>query len=173
VGPEVAIELQYSLFDAEGELVESSADPEPLCFVFGTGQLPVAIEQAIEGSSVGAVRRVPLTPDQAFGKRDEAAVIVVAREELPEEARPGDELEAESDSGEVVFLRVLELDDDNVWLDTNHPLAGQSVTLELRVISARPAARTELEAIWRNSEANASRPDVPIAALLRAPHRRS
>lgn len=167
VGPEVLVRLEYALYDAEGELVEAPGPEEALELLVGVGQAPAVIERALEGLALGESRRIQLGPREAFGARDEDAVVVVERGELPADTRLGDELEAESESGETVFLRVVELDDEQARLDANHPLAGQRIGLELRVIALRAASALEVEAARAALEAEAApAPDVPIARLL-------
>lgn len=168
VGPEVFVRLQYALYDAEGELVEAPGPDETLELIVGLGQAPAVLEQAIEGLALGESRRIALGPHEGFGPRDEDAIVVVERGELPAEARLGDELEAESEDGETVFLRVVELDEEYARLDANHPLAGQQVTLELRVVELRAASGLEVEAARAALEADAApTPDVPVAQLFR------
>lgn len=166
VGPEIALTLQYRLSDSEGALIECSREAEPLRCIFGAGELPVVVERALDGLSVGDVVGLDLAPDDAFGRRDESALLFVDRGEIPASARPGDELEAESEAGEVVFLRVLEVDDERAVLDANHPLAGQSVRLELTIASARPALQAELERAEQLRQERDVAPDVALSDLL-------
>lgn len=163
------MQLEYRLFDAEGELVEAPGPEEPMEFIFGMGQAPAAIEQAIDGLGLGQSRRVQLSPEEAFGSRDEAALISVEASELPAGAGPGDEFEAEREDGETVFLRVVELEDGVATLDSNHPLAGQRVALELTVRKLRAASSDELrEAELGLAQADpANIPDVLASSLLR------
>jgi FKBP-type peptidyl-prolyl cis-trans isomerase SlyD len=169
VGPEIAVTLGFSLYDAEGELVESSNPEDAIEFIFGVGQASAEIEQSVEGLAPGQRRRLQLGPRQAFGPRDEEAVLVVERGELPADAKLGDEFEAEGEEGETVFLRVVELDEETAHLDANHPLAGQTVTLELTVLSTRVASSAEIaaaEAALAEPDA-AQAPDVLLSRLLR------
>ncbi len=144
VGPEIVVRLAYELYDAEGELVEESAGHGFLEFLFNSGELPQALEGPLEGLVPGERRRVRLQPQDAFGPRDENALLHVERGELPAGADLGDSFEAESESGAVVFLRVVEADAEGFVLDANHPLAGQSVEFELEVLDTRPATSQEL-----------------------------
>jgi FKBP-type peptidyl-prolyl cis-trans isomerase SlyD len=146
VGPEVVVRLAYRLYDAEGELVEAPGPAEAMEFLFGVGQAPAALERALDGLRVGQSRRVLLPPEEAFGARDEAALIEVDANELPPGAGPGDEFEADREDGQTVFLRVVELEQGVARLDANHPLAGQTVTLELSVLETRAASSEELRA---------------------------
>ena len=144
IAPGTVVCLEYRLFDAEGALVEAPGPDEPLEFLVGSGQAPSGLERAVEGLTTGETRRVQLGPEDAFGPRDESALIRVERSELPADAVLGDEFEAESDDGEVVFLRVVEIDAEGVSLDANHPLSGQMVELELLVAGVRAATAAEL-----------------------------
>jgi FKBP-type peptidyl-prolyl cis-trans isomerase 2 len=169
VGPEVVVRLEYRLYDEEEELVEAPGPEEAVEFIFGVGQAPLAVERAIDGLRVGQSRRVQLPPAQAFGPRDESALISVEASELPEGAGPGDEFEADREDGQTVFLRVVELEDGVAHLDANHPLAGQSITLELQVLELRSATSAELEAAERAlAEADGAEvPHVLASSLLR------
>jgi FKBP-type peptidyl-prolyl cis-trans isomerase SlyD len=139
------VELAYEVYDAEGELVGASSPTAPWLFVFGYGQASMTIERAIEGLTEGAARRVRLDASEAFGQRDESAVLELERGELPEGVRVGDELEAESEAtGASIFLRVLELTEESALVDANHPLAGRSVEVDLVVDGIRPAFAAEL-----------------------------
>ena len=77
VGPEVLVRLSYRLFDAEDALVEAPGPDEAIEFIFGVGQASASIERAVEGLRVGESRKVRLSLREAFGARDENAVIVV------------------------------------------------------------------------------------------------
>lgn len=141
VGPDTQVSIRYSVFDADGELVDTSS----LDAVFGYGELLPAVEQAIQGLREGDERTLELSPEQAYGYRDPRAIIEVDREDFPPDVASGDRFEAESESGGVVLLHVLEVLDDAVVLDTNHPLAGQKVRMELQIASVRPATADEIE----------------------------
>jgi FKBP-type peptidyl-prolyl cis-trans isomerase 2 len=124
---------------------------------------------------VGDLRRVTLRPREAFGARDPKLVLELAREEFPKDLAVGDELEAEDATGRTVPLKIVDLDDERVVADTNHPLAGQSVTLELRVETVQPATAEEIEqAIARLQQgqpetvsAESGLSLLPVEALLR------
>jgi FKBP-type peptidyl-prolyl cis-trans isomerase 2 len=165
------VAVHYRLFDAEGELVEESPPEEPLSLLLGYGQAAPKIEAALSGSSVGDVRRVKLRPREAFGARDPQLVVEFAREEFPEDLAVGDELEAEDHSGQAVPLKIVDLDHERVVADTNHPLAGQDVTLELRLVRVRPATVREIDQATRRLSQGIPTETgpalLPVAALLR------
>jgi FKBP-type peptidyl-prolyl cis-trans isomerase SlyD len=170
-GPGTVVALRYSLFDAEGELVEESAAGAPLVLLLGYGDAAPALEHAVGGLSAGDEREVVLDAKDAFGARDPEAIIEVDRADFPADLAPGDELAADRDDGTgVVTLKVLEILDDVVVLDTNHPLSGQRVKLRLFVESVRPASPEELseaaERLARDPEPS-PQPLLPAERLLR------
>src|ERR1700741_1011629 len=112
VAPGALVTMAYELYDAEGELVEASDPGFAVVFVFGYGQLSPGLERAVAGMSEGQVRRIRLKPEEAFGHRDPKATCEVARSGWPGGVGPGDELEAESESGGEVVLRVLDINED-------------------------------------------------------------
>jgi FKBP-type peptidyl-prolyl cis-trans isomerase SlyD len=171
IGPGTVAVLTYDLFDAEGEHVEASEPSSPLVLLFGFGEAAPALERSLEGATAGETREVLLSPEEAFGERDLSAIIEVAREELPPDVASGDELSADREDGKgSVALKVMEVLEDRVVLDTNHPLAGQKVRLLLRVEAVRPATDEEVrlatERLARATEADPG-PLLPAERLLR------
>jgi FKBP-type peptidyl-prolyl cis-trans isomerase SlyD len=165
-GPGTVTTVRYELFDAEGELVEQSASAAPLVLLLGYGEAAPALEQALGGLSTGDEREIELSPEEAFGARDPEAIIEVDRQDLPPDLEAGDEFSAErEDGGGEVSLKVLEILDDVVVLDTNHPLSGQRVKLKIFVEAVRPASAEELA---RATERMARAEEPPSEALLPA-----
>ena len=142
------VKLRYRLFDGEGELVEASEEADPLEYTHGSGELPPGIEQALEGKREGEQVRVTLQADEAFGPFDPALIVSVPRTEIPADVElvPGDFLPVELEDapedleGEELEFRIVEVGQDEVILDANHPLSGEAVTFELEVLSVRSAA---------------------------------
>lgn len=165
-GPGTVTTVRYELFDAEGELVEQSPAAAPLVLLLGYGEAAPALEQALGGLSVGDEREIVLAPEDAFGARDPEAIIEVDRQDLPPDVERGDEFSADrEDGGGAVSLKVLEILDDVVVLDTNHPLSGQRVKLKIFVEAVRPASAEELA---RATDRVAQAQEPPSEALLPA-----
>jgi len=135
--------LSYELFDREGELLETSEEGEPMEYVHGNEEISPALEQALAGKSEGDKVRVTLPPADAFGEIDEALIVTVPRAEIPPEVvlSVGEYLpvaleDASPDlEGEEVEFRIVEVGEEEVVLDANHPLAGETVTFALEVVS--------------------------------------
>jgi len=131
-----------------GEVFDSSEGRDPLTFIVGHGQMIPGFEEEIQGAKIGDKRTFTLTPDKAYGERQEEAMMKIPREEfsaLEEEAKleVGMTLVAQMQHGPAPFT-VTELTDEEVTADFNHKLAGESLTFEVEIIELRDADAEEL-----------------------------
>jgi FKBP-type peptidyl-prolyl cis-trans isomerase 2 len=171
-GPGVLVTLEYDVFDAEGELVGGSRGECDV--VLGYGQLLPAVERELEGLWPGNEKSIRVKAADAYGERDPDAWIELQREEFPDDVAEGDSYEAEGEDGVVVVLKVLDVSEDRVVIDRNHPLAGQPLRVEVRIRATRPATAEELEAAESGLEEGdfeAESPLIPVDRLLRGPTR--
>ncbi|KPK26559.1 MAG: hypothetical protein AMJ61_08580 [Desulfobacterales bacterium SG8_35_2] len=138
-GDHVIIDYEGKLED--GEIVESSSDTGPFEFEVGAGIMPPGFEKAIIGMSVGEEKSVVLSPDEAFGHKDEKLLHTVKRHVLGENIQPkpgmvlGMTLEKAGQNQKIPAL-VTAVNGDDVSIDFNHPLAGKTLcyTLSLKAI---------------------------------------
>ena len=164
--------LGYQVFDEEDAVVETG-DSE-LCCLVGYGVLFPALEEKLEGLPQGSSRTVLLAPEQAFGLRDPEAQVEVDRADFPDDVAAGDCYEAEDEEGHPVLLQVLDVTAEGVLVDSNHPLAGQTLRFEVEAREVRPATEQELEEAEQRilaQEAEAQ-PLITPESLLRGPSRR-
>ncbi|HEX7453731.1 MAG TPA: hypothetical protein VF294_15675 [Polyangiaceae bacterium] len=164
--------LGYQVFDAEDEIVETG-DNELSCLI-GYGVLFPALEEKLEGLAQGASRTVLLKPELTFGLRNPDAQVEVERSEFPEDVAAGDCYEAEDEDGHLVLLQVLEVTEEGVLVDSNHPLAGQTLRFEVEAREVRPASEAELEEAEQRLLSQEEQPQALITpeSLLRGPSRR-
>ncbi len=170
VGPGTWVKLHYAVRDADGEVVAE----ETIERLFGFGQLLPSIEQAIGGASPGSSKTARLRSEDGFGQRDPAAVVEVERAEFPPDADAGDHFQAEDAEGNFVLLTVLDVNDERVVVDQNHPLAGQSLAVDLDILDVRVADSEEIQAA-ETALLSAAQPDIsliPTQALLAGGQRR-
>jgi FKBP-type peptidyl-prolyl cis-trans isomerase 2 len=143
IEPGKNVVLRYQLYDREGELLETSEESEPMEYEHGAEEIAPALEDALLGKSVGEEVRVTLPPEDAFGVPDPALIIVVPRSEIPPEIplSVGEYLPVALEGAsadlaeEEIEFRIVEVGEDEVVLDANHPLAGEHVTFALEVLS--------------------------------------
>lgn len=165
IGPGMWIRMHYTLRDGRGNLVERTDGPEgegPVEWVVGQGMIVPGLERALDGACAGDVVNITVDPEEAYGLRDETDVFEVDKSEFPdpEVLEPGAEFVAEGDDGTALSMRVMEIKDDSVLVDANHPLAGLTLNYEVRVLEVRPATPDELLA----AEADFSEASPPSGA---------
>ena len=140
--------LEYILKNEQGEVLDSSdaEDGEPIEYVHGYGMLVPGLEAALVDLEVGASKDVTVSPDEGFGDRDEELVMEIDRSDFPEpkNVQIGDEVVAESPDGEEVPMRVVEVKDETVVVDANHPLAGVTLRYSVKVKEVAQATDEEI-----------------------------
>ncbi len=109
----------------------------PVELVIGEGELFGPVEDAVIGMSVGEKKTIVIPADDAFGEYNHENVFSVDRSELPDDIVPevGLELEVEGEDEEIYFVTIVEVDDEKVTMDSNHPLAGEDITYEIELLS--------------------------------------
>jgi FKBP-type peptidyl-prolyl cis-trans isomerase SlyD len=138
--------MDYTIRLGNGRVVESSVGQEPLTYLHGRRQIVPGVERAIEGLESGALLEVVVPPGEAYGDRDPAGVFVVPRSAFPsdEEVGPGMLFSASRPDGKSITFRVIEANDELVLVDTNHPLAGETLHISIHVHHVRSATTDEL-----------------------------
>lgn len=133
-GRKVAIE--YTLTLDGGTVADTNVGAEPLVYTQGAGQVLPDLENALVGLGAGDTKQVSLTPEQGYGAVNPDFIQTVPANEIPEEARvAGMQLMAQSKSGERRPLRVREIKGEEIVLDLNHPLAGENLTFDVKIVS--------------------------------------
>ena len=128
-----------------GDVFDSNVDSQPLPFLVGHGNMIEGFEQELLGAAEGETRSFTLTPDRAYGFRDETAVQEIPRGQFPAdiELNPGDVMAAQSDQGPIQFT-IASIDGDTVSVDFNHLMAGKTLHFEVQVNSIRDPSPEEL-----------------------------
>ena len=146
IAKDTVVSLRYELFDSEGELLEKVE--EPVSYLHGgyDGIFPL-VEEALHGKKIGDQCNVTLQPDDAFGEYDHQLVEVEARNAFPEEVAVGMQFEGAPDNSEdedFLLYTVVDVTDDEVTVDGNHPLAGKTLSFNCTVTGVRLATAEEL-----------------------------
>ncbi|EAU55753.1 FKBP-type peptidyl-prolyl cis-trans isomerase [Mariprofundus ferrooxydans] len=142
------VSLQFSMSNDAGEVLDSSDDGDALLYLHGEENIVPGLELALEGKSVGDKLKVTLDAADAYGEIDPSLVEVVSAEmfEGVDNIEVGMEFEAEMpDEDELQYVRITEIDGDNVTVDGNHPLAGMRLHFDVTVEAIREATEEELE----------------------------
>lgn len=132
------VQVHYKGTLADGTVFDSSEGREPLEFQTGVESVIPGFEAAVVAMAVGETRTVTIPCADAYGESSPEMIGLVPRQSLPEDLVPeiGMMLEMHTQDGSMP-VRVVEMDDENVTLDANHPLAGEDLTFELTVVAVR------------------------------------
>ena len=130
--------LEYTVRLVDGTQVDTNIGDDPLVFVLGESQIFPALEQALLGLKIGDVKTIVLQPEEAYGPVVQDAYREVDIEIVPREFRfVGAILGVQDPSSDNVFpIRVHQVRDDKAILDFNHPLAGQALHFDVKVLHA-------------------------------------
>ena len=136
------VQLEYTLADDSGKVLDSNKGVEPLTFTQGRQEIIAGLEQALDGMRAGEEKKVTLKPAEAYGEVDPAAITEVPKEQIPADAlKVGTELVAQNQSGERRTVRIKEIKEDSVIIDLNHPLAGKTLVFNVKVLGVEPPAK--------------------------------
>jgi FKBP-type peptidyl-prolyl cis-trans isomerase SlyD len=143
---EKVVTLHYHLTTAEGQVIESSRGSDPLTYLHGAGTLLASLEHALSGLDVGATKTVELAPAEAYGEHDATKIETLPRSafaRVPNLA-VGMRLEGQDPNGQTFTVHVIDIREDTVVIDANHPLAGETLTFAIEVLAIRDATADEL-----------------------------
>ena len=139
------VTIDYTLTDDEGDVLDSSSGQEPLTYLHGSGSIIPGLENALEGKAAGDALKVTIPAAQGYGERDEDLVQAVPRDRFPGgDIEVGMRFHAQGSEGSQV-VTVVAVDDSNVTVDGNHPLAGMTLAFDVKVLEVRDATAEELE----------------------------
>jgi peptidylprolyl isomerase len=121
---------------ADGSVFDSSEGQAPLEFIVGRKEVIRGFDQAVLGMTPGEVKTLTLAAEQAYGPYQEDMVAEVQRADVPAQLKlvVGNHLELTREDGEPIVVKIIALDETKVTLDANHPLAGQDLTFEIRLL---------------------------------------
>ena len=141
------VAIHYKLTDDQGTVIDSSEGQDPLTYLHGAHAIIPGLENALEGKAAGDAFQVAVSPEEGYGEVDDEMVQSVPRSAFAgiEGLEPGMPLQANDGEGNVHHVTVLEVNDDSVTIDANHPLAGQVLHFDVTVDSVREATPEELD----------------------------
>lgn len=131
------VQVHYTGTLASGEVFDSSDGRDPLQVTIGRGQLIGGFEDNLMGMQLNEKKRFTLEPEEAYGHRDESAMRQFSRQDLPSDLQveEGQLLALKTPEGQQIPARVVQLGQESITLDLNHPLAGESLTFDIEVVA--------------------------------------
>ena len=140
------VTIDYSLHNETGELLDSSEGGEPLVYLHGNENIIPGLEKFLEGKTTGDSISCTVPAAEAYGERDESLVFKVSKKDFGDnvEVAPGMQFEAHGEDG-VQIVTVVGVNGDEVTIDANHPLAGENLHFDVKVVDVRDATAEEIE----------------------------
>jgi FKBP-type peptidyl-prolyl cis-trans isomerase SlyD len=146
VQKDVVVSMEYTLH-VDGEEIDSSKGQDPLQFLVGYGNIISGLEREMMGMKVGESKDVVVPPADGYGDYDEEAYMDVPRGQFPQDmpVEEGLELSVRDDQGQSRYARIESIEGDTVTLNFNHPLAGDELHFNVKVVELREPTTEELE----------------------------
>lgn len=131
-----SVKVHYKGTLTTGEQFDSSEGREPLAFTVGAGQMIKGFDEAIPGMSVGEKKTVNISPENAYGVKNNEAIIEFPKSNIPDgmELEPGMKLQLTNQNGQPIPVVVTEVKEDVVVLDANHELAGKELIFDIELV---------------------------------------
>ena len=130
------VRVHYTGRLTDGTQFDSSVGREPLEFTVGAGQMIKGFDTGVRGMAVGEKKTIEIAPQDAYGERDEEAVIEFPVSNIPEDMKlePGMQLTLRNQFGQPIPVVVLEVGEEVVVMDANHMLAGKDLVFEVELV---------------------------------------
>ncbi|MBA2249292.1 MAG: peptidylprolyl isomerase [Chitinophagaceae bacterium] len=130
------VKVHYTGKLTDGEQFDSSTGREPLEFTVGAGQMIKGFDAAMPGMKVGDKKTINIMPADAYGEKNEEAIIEFPKKNVPEDMKlePGMQLQLRNESGQPFPVTIVEIKDDVIILDANHSLAGKELVFDIELV---------------------------------------
>jgi len=132
----IFVSVDYKGTLRNGEVFDTSSGRQPLEVQIGAGNVIKGFEEELLGMSLNEKKSFTIEPEDAYGQRDESLKRVFARAEVSPEIdlQVGQIVGIRSQEGQHIPASIVQVDDENVTADMNHPLAGEVLHFEIEVV---------------------------------------
>ena len=141
------VAFHYTLTDETGAVLDDSQGGPPLTYLHGAHNIVPGLESQMLGRSVGDHFSAVVPPAEGYGEYEAPGPQPIPRSEFPDSADlvVGTVFSVRAESGQEFNVWVTQIEDDRIYIDANHPLAGKTLTFTVDIVSLRPAHPNELE----------------------------
>jgi FKBP-type peptidyl-prolyl cis-trans isomerase SlyD len=137
--------FHYTLTDEEGQELDSSENGEPMCYLHGASNIVPGLEEALTGKSAGDSLQVAVPPEKGYGVRQDTDPQPLPINAFPKEVtlEAGMQFFAEGENGTPTPIWIERVEGDSVFIDVNHPLAGETLHFDVKIVRIRDANEDE------------------------------
>lgn len=141
IGHGCEVTMHFTLALEDGTVADASIDGEPMTFVMGDGTLVEGLEMVLYGLKSGEKQSISIDPRDTFGFPDDENIHTLPRNEFSDELKieEGMIIGFSTPSGDEIPGAIMEIKDDEVKVDFNHPLAGHEVVFTVEILDIKPA----------------------------------
>ena len=142
IGPGSEVTMHFTLTLRDGTVAETSREGEPLQFQIGDGSLIAGLERALLGLASGAEQTVEIDPQDAFGFPDPANIHSMSCDDFSDDMllEPGVIISFTTPAGDELPGTIVEVEDEQVLVDFNHPMGGHTMNFEVEILSVSAAS---------------------------------
>ena len=143
----LVVGLSYILKNKDGETLDTAETADPFYYLHGADNIVPGLEEELVGLKVGDKKSVEVAAAKGYGEINDQLKIKVGKDSFPAdtEVEPGMQFAADVGTGQPLPFTVEKVEGEDIFLDGNHPLAGQSLHFEVEVMSIRAANKEEEE----------------------------
>ena len=139
------VQMHYELKNDQGEVLDSSKGKDPMAYIHGKGNIIPGLEKELLNKTKGDKINAVVGPAQAYGIKDDQKIFKVGKDQFQGDGdlQVGMQIQAES-QGRMEVGTVENIEDKEVTLNFNHPLAGETLHFDVEVVEVRDATEEEL-----------------------------
>ncbi len=139
------VEIHYVLKDKDGELLDSSEGQKPLAYIHGIGNIIPGLEQKLEGKKIGDKVNAIIAPADGYGIREEKLVHKIPMSNFKDKSQVklDAQFRVEMEDGPRIAT-ITQIEEEEVTVDMNHPLAGEELHFDVEVMTIRDATEEEI-----------------------------
>jgi FKBP-type peptidyl-prolyl cis-trans isomerase 2 len=132
-----SVALHYKGTLTNGELFDSSEGRDPLKFEVGTGQVIPGFDKAVLGMEVEESKVFTIPAAEAYGDVKKELIYEIPKNSIPADLNPakGQRLVSKLEDGREIPVTIMDVTEENIMLDANHPLAGQDLTFDIKIVA--------------------------------------
>ena len=141
------VSIEYTLTDDSGKILDTSEGSEALSYIHGSGSIVPGLENALAGKTLGDEWSITVSPEEGYGERIEQLTQVVSRDMFDSinDLEVGMQFHGQSPDEHPIVITITAIEDNDITIDGNHPLAGINLNFEIKIVDIRNATEEELE----------------------------
>jgi len=139
------VTMHYKLTLSDGQVIDSSEGQDPLAYLHGANNIVPGLEAAMGGKAAGESFEVNVAPEEGYGPRIDEAIQTVPRDRFPADAtlEAGIQFQATDPDGNPLMGTITAVEGEDITVDFNHPLAGQTLNFSIEIVEVREATEEE------------------------------